>query len=69
MLTLVESPPFLKRQGLGPSRRVDAYNGEAGASLRPADTTGPAEDEGQLFATGLEEGCDEIEEGWQDHPG
>ena len=62
-LTLKKSPPFLKCQGFGPARRIDAYNGEPDASLRPADPEFPGEHEWQLFATGLEEGCDELEEG------
>ena len=65
MLTFEELPPFLQRQGLGPPRGVDAYNAEPGASLRPGQPAATPERERQLLATGLEEGCDEIEEGWQ----
>jgi hypothetical protein len=60
---LEKSPPFLERQGLGPTRRVDAYNGQPGASLRPPDAEFSTEHEWELFATGLEERCDKVEEG------
>jgi hypothetical protein len=61
-LILEKSPPFLERQSLGAARRVDAYNAQPGASLRPGDPSLSTQHKRQLLATSLEEGRHEFEE-------
>src|SRR5919204_5662048 len=65
MLTFKKPPPLLQGQRLRPPCWVDAYNAQAVPSLHSADALLSRQDEGQLFATSLEERCDESEEAWQ----
>jgi hypothetical protein len=63
-LILEKSPPFLERQRLGTTRRVNAYNAQPATSLHAGAPSPSSQHKSELFATSLEEGCNEFEEGW-----